>query len=203
MALPAGRKGVLPSELTPEGKIKNSASPYVLPTASAETLGGIKVGSGLSINEGVLSATQYSLPTASDETLGGVKVGSGLAINEGVLSALSQAPTLTNITTLIDTDRFASCDIYYVDFGTFCLVSGNFGTKSSISDAGWREVATLPSVPSKNIFIAGVAGFVDSSKQACDVNLLATDNGVLKAYVDSNNRDERYCFTFIYIKGGE
>ena len=75
MALPAGRKGVLPSELTPEGKIKNSASPYVLPTASAETLGGVKVGSGLSIEDGVLSASggsgrtiytyEYSLSNAS------------------------------------------------------------------------------------------------------------------------------------------
>ena len=31
-------------------------APYTLPTASAETLGGVKVGSGLSMNEGVLSA---------------------------------------------------------------------------------------------------------------------------------------------------
>ena len=87
MALPAGRKGVLPSELTPEGKIKNSGSSYVLPTASADTLGGVKVGSGLSIADGVLSASQYSLPTASADTLGGVKVGSGLSIADGVLSA--------------------------------------------------------------------------------------------------------------------
>ncbi len=65
---------------------------YVLPVASAETLGGVKVGTGLSINEsGVLSnsnPTPYSLPNASAETLGGVKVGTGLSINEsGVLSA--------------------------------------------------------------------------------------------------------------------
>ena len=82
MALPAGRKGVLPSELTPEGKIKGSS--YTLPKASAETLGGVKIGSGLSINgEGVLSATDYVLPAASADTLGGVKVGSGLSIDEG------------------------------------------------------------------------------------------------------------------------
>lgn len=58
---------------------------YVLPTASADTLGGVKVGSNLSINDsGVLSST---IPTASAETLGGVKVGDGLAINAaGVLS---------------------------------------------------------------------------------------------------------------------
>lgn len=61
---------------------------YVLPTASADTLGGVKVGSNLSIAEGVLSApAPYSLPTASADTLGGVKVGSGLSIDDGVLSA--------------------------------------------------------------------------------------------------------------------
>lgn len=58
---------------------------YTLPTASAGTLGGVKVGTGLSINTGVLSADP--LPTASADTLGGVKVGTGLTINAGVLSA--------------------------------------------------------------------------------------------------------------------
>ncbi len=33
-----------------------SGSSYTLPTASAETLGGVKVGSGLTITDGVLSA---------------------------------------------------------------------------------------------------------------------------------------------------
>lgn len=55
MALQAGRRGVLPSELTPEGKIKGTN--YELPVASANTLGGIKVGTGLSMNDGVLSAS--------------------------------------------------------------------------------------------------------------------------------------------------
>lgn len=67
--------------------------PYVLPTASSSVLGGIKVGSNLSIDEnGVLSGSAptppYSLPTASDSVLGGIKVGSNLNIDEnGVLSA--------------------------------------------------------------------------------------------------------------------
>lgn len=37
--------------------IATGANKYTLPTASASTLGGIKVGSGLSISNGVLSAT--------------------------------------------------------------------------------------------------------------------------------------------------
>ena len=63
---------------------------YVLPTASAETLGGVKVGNNLSIDaNGALSGSApYSLPTASAETLGGVKVGDNLSIDaNGVLSA--------------------------------------------------------------------------------------------------------------------
>lgn len=99
-------------------------SAYTLPTASSSILGGVKVGSGLAINAGVLSATgvskvvagpgisisptnglgevtisgysSYSLPVASGGTLGGIKVGSGLAINgAGVLSTTGGGGTGT------------------------------------------------------------------------------------------------------------
>ena len=66
---------------------------YTLPTASAETKGGIKIGAGLTMEGEVLNNTNptppspYELPTASAETLGGIKVGSGLTITDGVLSA--------------------------------------------------------------------------------------------------------------------
>ena len=63
---------------------------YTLPTASASTKGGVKIGAGLTMEGEVLNNTNptpYSLPTASAETLGGVKVGSGLSITDGVLSA--------------------------------------------------------------------------------------------------------------------
>lgn len=68
---------------------------YTLPTASADTKGGVKIGSGLSMSGEVLNnsnPTPYSLPTASAETLGGVKVGSGLSITDGVLSNLNPTP---------------------------------------------------------------------------------------------------------------
>ena len=59
--------------------------------ATATTLGGIKVGSGLSVTEdGMLSADaqEYTLPAATATTLGGVKVGSGLTVDaDGTLSA--------------------------------------------------------------------------------------------------------------------
>ena len=62
---------------------------YTLPTATSSVLGGVKIGSGVSIDgNGVISvaSSSYTLPTASASTLGGVQVGSGLSISGGVLS---------------------------------------------------------------------------------------------------------------------
>ena len=70
------------------GEVINS---YSLPTASTDTLGGVKVdGSTITIDEsGVIhGANTYELPTASDTVLGGVKVdGDTIKINDGVISA--------------------------------------------------------------------------------------------------------------------
>ncbi|MDR2432222.1 MAG: hypothetical protein LBD34_00505 [Puniceicoccales bacterium] len=53
----------------------NESSSYTLPTASTSTLGGVKVGTNLTIADGVLSATDqtYTLPTASTNILGGIR----------------------------------------------------------------------------------------------------------------------------------
>ena len=57
---------------------------YILPTASQNTLGGVKVGSNLSID----SSGHLSVPVASASNLGVVKVGTGLTVDdEGVLSS--------------------------------------------------------------------------------------------------------------------
>ena len=106
--------------------IDTAANNYSLPIASSSTLGGVKVGSNLSINSstGVLSAdnqlpaqtnnsgkflstngttaswtsiSEYSLPIASSSALGGIKVGTNLSINDttGVLSATDTVTTAT------------------------------------------------------------------------------------------------------------
>ena len=68
-------------------------TPYILPIASAETLGGVKIGDNITISEdGKISAPaptpEYNLPVASAEVLGGIKIGEGLNITEdGILSA--------------------------------------------------------------------------------------------------------------------
>ena len=73
MAIKAGRVGVRNDQVDVYGKIKDNSTPYVLPTASADTLGGVKVGNGLSIADGVLAANGYTLPVATSSSLGGVK----------------------------------------------------------------------------------------------------------------------------------
>lgn len=61
---------------------------YSLPIASSSTLGGVKIGSGLTVAEdGTISAAaEYTLPTASSTTKGGIKVGSGLTMSSETLN---------------------------------------------------------------------------------------------------------------------
>jgi hypothetical protein len=72
-----------------------TADGYTLPTASSSVLGGIKVGSGLSIDgAGVVTAAgTYTLPEATVSTLGGVIVGSGLAVTSGTISLGAHSST--------------------------------------------------------------------------------------------------------------
>ena len=77
-------------EITPQINIDTATRTYHLPIASSTTLGGIKVGNNLTIEEdGTLNAesTEYDLPVATASTLGGIKVGSNLNISDGVLTA--------------------------------------------------------------------------------------------------------------------
>jgi len=75
-------------------KVNSGSGP--VPIASDSVSGTIRVGTNLSISEGVLSADDqsYTLSTASSSVLGGIKVGDNLTIAEGVLSADDQSYTL-------------------------------------------------------------------------------------------------------------
>lgn len=57
---------------------------YILPTASSDTLGGVKIGDNINID----STGHISVPTAGSSTAGVIKVGTGLTIDaNGVLSS--------------------------------------------------------------------------------------------------------------------
>lgn len=85
-----------------------SGEGYTLPPASATTLGGVKIGSGINVTaDGVISANggggaPYELPAATADTLGGIKVGDNLTITpDGKLSANAGAYQLPVATSAI------------------------------------------------------------------------------------------------------
>jgi hypothetical protein len=65
-----------------------SGTPTLTP-ATAGSLGGVRIGSGISVTpEGVISASSsYTLPAATSSALGGVIIGSGLVNSSGTISA--------------------------------------------------------------------------------------------------------------------
>ena len=72
--------------------LKGDTGTFVPIIASSSTIGGVKIGTGVTIaGDGTISVTtasEYVLPTASTSTLGGVKVGAGINIDgDGVISA--------------------------------------------------------------------------------------------------------------------
>jgi hypothetical protein len=101
-----------------------SVTPYTLPRAATNILGGIKVGDNLTINnDGVLSAisTPYSLPTASPSVKGGVKVGTGLEIIDGVLNVIT-----SEIASALQ-DGTATVSLIEVPGQTYGILQSNFG----------------------------------------------------------------------------
>jgi hypothetical protein len=85
---PAGAAGTK-GDKGDTGETGPAGGNYTLPTATASVLGGVKIGSGISIDgNGVISASSgYTLPSATTSTLGGVIVGTGLSVSSGTVSA--------------------------------------------------------------------------------------------------------------------
>lgn len=108
-------KGLSTNDYTTDEKnklagIAAGANAYTLPTASASTLGGVKVGSNLTISNGVLSGTYsdattsvHGLMTASDKTkLNGIETGAQVNVIETVKvngTALTPSSKAVDITT--------------------------------------------------------------------------------------------------------
>ena len=135
------------------------SDPYTLPIASAEVLGGIKIGSNLSITEdGVLSAEAtpdpYTLPVASDSILGGVKVPSNSEVKIDGEGNLTLAKTIP--------------DPYTLPVATDSVLGG---VKVS-------EGSGLSITPD---------GQLSSLGQYADINLIPVNEEVITYYVDFTN----------------
>lgn len=81
----------------------SSGSTYTLPAATGSTLGGVKIGSNITVSSGTISLsktnvtnalgytppttdTKYTLPNATSSVLGGVKIGSNITVSYGTIS---------------------------------------------------------------------------------------------------------------------
>lgn len=63
-------------------------SSYTLPVATGSVLGGVRIGSGLSVDSNGTVTLSYTMPAATSVSLGGVKVGSNLSVaGDGTISA--------------------------------------------------------------------------------------------------------------------
>jgi hypothetical protein len=80
-----------------------------VPTANYDVAGIVRIGTGLVVQDGVLSnpVSAYVLPTASSTELGGVKVGYGLEINNSILAVKTRS-FLVEGNQVIDVDHTVS-----------------------------------------------------------------------------------------------
>lgn len=142
--------------ITPNVNIPSRNGEYILPIASASTLGGIKVGDNLTIEtDGTLNAeaTEYELPVATASTLGGIKVGSGLNISNGVLT-----PTVDTILSTISANPVTNATIT----ATVNTINGNItGIDSRV---GILETTSGDLVNS----VSGIEGSINSLDDAID-----------------------------------
>lgn len=139
---------------------------YTLPAATADTLGGVKVGNGLSVTEdGTISAAQYTLPAATASALGGVKVGSGLSVTEdGTISA---------------TGGGGSSEITLVDATGFLLQNNYDGTTAP--KAGLFDALRAAYTAGKPIFLTGAKlTSEDASSTPIPIYMTSTDASLVR-----------------------
>ena len=139
-----------------DGTLTLNADGYTLPTMAANTKGGAKLGSGLSVADDTLSlsgesytsaektklagieanANNYTLPTMGASTKGGAKLGDGLSVANDVLS--------------VDVSDVASGQLPIANGGTGAATAAaalsNLGAAAVDSD-GFVTVAGEPSYP--------------------------------------------------------
>lgn len=134
--------------------IAGGGGSYTLPAATSSTLGGIKIGTGLSIDgNGVVSATgggSYTLPVASTLTLGGVKVdGSTITINSnGVISAVgggSGGISISDVGTYLTNNGYTTTT--YVDGQINNLINGAPGALNTLNELA-AAIASNPNFAS-------------------------------------------------------
>ncbi len=171
------------SDKTKLDGIAENANNYSLPIASATTLGGIKIGTNLSIDaNGVLSSkdTTYTLPIATSDNLGGAKIG--------------YTENNKNYAVKLDSNNKMYVSVPWTDTDTTYTFTPNnptlaWGTTSTIGTIGGQTFkVTMPSNPNIDTHYTTMAyiGAKDAKSNA------ATANGstYLKVYDNSTLRSQ-------------
>ena len=139
-------------------------SAYTLPTASASTLGGIKVGTGLSINTSGVLSNSYTLPNATSSVLGGVKIGSNITVSSGtisltkanVTSALGYTPPTTNTTYSVATTSanglMSSTDKSKLD-----------GLATVATSGSYNDLKNKPTIPTDTAIVGTVIAYAGNT----------------------------------------
>ena len=129
----------------------SSGSTYTLPTATSSTLGGVKIGSNITVNSGTISIsktnvtnalgytppttdTKYTLPNATSSVLGGVKIGSNITVSYGTISL-----TKANVTSALGYTPPTTDTKYTLPTGNASTIGGlklSDSTSSTSSTSG-------------------------------------------------------------------
>jgi hypothetical protein len=148
-----------------------------VPTATALILGGIKVGSGLTIDgDGLLSANPGSIETASADTLGGIKVGSGLTIDgNGTLSANPGAISVATASTLGGVKVASGSGLSVDGTGFLSAIPYNLPTASDAVSGGVKVGGNL-SIDGNGILTANLSSIeAQQSANTANIATLQTD----------------------------
>ena len=174
---------------TPQINIDTSTRNYHLPIASETTLGGIKVGNNLTIeNDGTLNAesTEYNLPVASSSTLGGVRIGSGLSISNTVASV--------NVDSTLDADSANPLRNSVITSNLSTLTSSVQNAESAITSLS-TTVGTLSTAVSTNTSnISSLSSTVSGHTTAIESNtdaIASQASSISDMSYQLNNLDSR------------
>lgn len=121
----------------PKGDKGDQADPYVLPTASSDTLGGIKVGAGLEINPdtGVLSATGGGTADSVDWANITSKPDFKTVATTGSYNDLTDKPTIPTKTSELTNDS-----------GFITSIPEEYVTETELAGKNYATVSQIPSL---------------------------------------------------------
>jgi len=190
--------------------IDTSANNYSLPIAAASTLGGIKVGTNLSIDgsgvltpsypnasqivDGLMSnadktkldgidtnANNYSLPTASSSVLGGIRIGTNLSIDgSGVVSSAdtTYADATTTVAGLMSTADKTKLDGIDTNANNYSLPT------ASASVLGGIKIGTNLSIDVNGVVDSTDTTYVDATQSVA--GLMSTSDKTKLDGIDTN-----------------